>query len=194
MRLTRISASATSPVTLGAVKAYLRVLHDDEDALIQSLIDAAVTYLDGPMGILGRPIMLQTWEVALDSWPASELRLPVASVTSATVDYYDSSGVVQTLPPDSYSIDPLTEAAVGAARPVLRWVGAFARPELGDGLYPVRLELTGGAADAGALDAGLATLVTMIAGEWYKRDGDGGAAKDWPMAIEALLARYRVKL
>lgn len=48
-------------VLLDDLKLFLRVDHDDEDALIASLGDAATGWLDGWNGILARAIMPQTW-------------------------------------------------------------------------------------------------------------------------------------
>lgn len=67
--------------SLADMKAYLRVDHDDEDALIGDLTAAAVAYLDGWGGVLGRCIMPQTW--AFDA-VAGDVESPMPDVTAAT--------------------------------------------------------------------------------------------------------------
>lgn len=69
----------TEPVvTLADIKEHLRVLHDDEDLLIQQLVDTAVSWMDGWGGVLGRCIMPQTWRISPADLQAG-FRLPDAS-------------------------------------------------------------------------------------------------------------------
>ena len=81
---TLVSAPVLIPVTLDEAKAHLKVDHDDEDALIGSLIAAAVGYLDGWRGILGRAIMPQTWRVTVEG--SGVYVLPMPDVTSAMMN------------------------------------------------------------------------------------------------------------
>lgn len=82
----RVTAPVLPVVTLDEMKAHLRVVHDDEDLVIQSLTDAAVAHLDGYRGVLGRAIMPQEWAVDVD---AGTHRLGLPDVTGATVDAGD---------------------------------------------------------------------------------------------------------
>ena len=76
----RLVSPPTLPVvTLDEVKAHLRVDFEDEDSLIQGYIDAAVAYLDGADGVLGRALSPQTWEV---TYSGSIGDLPLAPVIS----------------------------------------------------------------------------------------------------------------
>lgn len=70
-------------VPLPDLKAHLRVDHDDEDALITSLEMAAVAYLDGWGGILGRAIKAQSWTFTAT---AGDIVSPMPDVTAATQD------------------------------------------------------------------------------------------------------------
>lgn len=69
-------------VSLGDLKAFLRVDHNDEDLVIQSLHDAAVAHLDGWRGVLGRAIRSQVWRVTVEG-PGPHL-LPMPDVTAVT--------------------------------------------------------------------------------------------------------------
>ena len=77
-------------VSLPELKAHLRVDGSDEDALIQSLETAAVAYLDGWGGVLGRAIKAQTWRWELDHW--GEFLLPLPDVSAVAVTYLDANG------------------------------------------------------------------------------------------------------
>lgn len=79
-----VSPPASLPVTLAEAKAHCRVDHDDEDALIEAYIAAAVAHLDGWRGVLGRAIMPQTWAVTVDA--AGDYVLPMPDVTEASID------------------------------------------------------------------------------------------------------------
>lgn len=74
----RIAAPTDQVISLHEMKEHLRVAHDDEDLMIQSLTDAAVSWLDGWDGVLGRCIMPQTWRISPADLVAG-FRLPDAS-------------------------------------------------------------------------------------------------------------------
>jgi hypothetical protein len=52
-------------LTLELAKAHINVEHDEKDDLIQSYVDGCLAAVDGPLGILGRAIGVQTLEVAV---------------------------------------------------------------------------------------------------------------------------------
>lgn len=87
-------------LSLPEVKQHLRVDHAEEDALIDGLIDAAHSYLDGLDGPLGRCLTTQTWRLHLPTKGAYRLPyLDVVSVTGATWSGYtitlDAGGDVE---------------------------------------------------------------------------------------------------
>jgi hypothetical protein len=101
----RVTAPTDQIVSLSDMKAHLRVMHDDEDLLISSLIDAATAHMDGWRGVLGRCIMSQQW--AVDCPGAGCWRMPFPDVLSVA-----ASAGTATLTHDSLgSIVSLSEAA-----------------------------------------------------------------------------------
>jgi len=191
MRLTRTVAPAELPISRDEAKLHCRVEHDEEDTLIDSLIAAAVDYLDGPSGILGRAIIEQQWLLELDAWPSS-LALPIEPVSSVTVQYLDKSGTETDVPENQLVI-----VDAPSARTVLEWVDGFQAPELSDTRYPVKITLTAGfGATAKELD-GIKVAIKMMVGHWYENRETvvlGMSVAELPMAVSALLARYRVML
>ena len=57
MSLKRITAPSVEPIDLATAKLHMRVTHTAEDTLIPIYISAAVAYLDGPDGVLGRALV-----------------------------------------------------------------------------------------------------------------------------------------
>ena len=116
-----ISGPAVEPVTLAEAKLWLRVDQSDEDALISDLITTARISVEEE---INRQLITATWRLAMDwfgfNWTAAnragtnldlfglsnypiELpRPPLQSVTSVT--YYDTAGVLQTLPVTAYQV------------------------------------------------------------------------------------------
>ena len=78
----RILPPADPLITLEDAKAHCRVDGPDSDLLMQGYIDAAMAYLDGYRGVLGRCIMAQDWEIDLAC--AGRHRLPLPDAMSAS--------------------------------------------------------------------------------------------------------------
>src|ERR671912_2041068 len=110
MGLSLITPPVAEPVRLAEVKADLRIDHTDDDVRLQRHITEARQSIDGPRTWLVRSLMPQTWELVLDGYPTSEIRLPTAPVASITsVKYDDSLGIEQTIPVDDYYLDNASE-------------------------------------------------------------------------------------
>lgn len=79
-----VTAPTDQPVSLADLKAHCRVDSNDEDGLIDMYASAAVAYLDGWSGVLGRCIMPQTWQI---SATAGDVVLPMPDATSISAAY-----------------------------------------------------------------------------------------------------------
>lgn len=86
MKPVRVTPPDGPVVTLEELKVHLRVDHDEEDALISSLQDAAVAMLEGWGGILGRCILPQRWAVDVAGPGPHELPFPDATDIEAEID------------------------------------------------------------------------------------------------------------
>lgn len=67
MKTTVITPADGEPVSLSAVKAYLRIGHDGEDDLLNSLIASARARLEAE---LQRALVIRTLKVKYSGWPA----------------------------------------------------------------------------------------------------------------------------
>src|SRR5829696_8666709 len=61
-----LTRPAVEPVTLADAKAYLRVEHSDDDAVISALIAGARSHIEAQTR---RALITQTWRFVRDAWP-----------------------------------------------------------------------------------------------------------------------------
>jgi uncharacterized phiE125 gp8 family phage protein len=103
--LTLISPPTISPISRDEAKQFLRVDGTDDDALITTLVDAAVAGLDGERGELGRALLAQTWRLERDCFPRGALELPLPPTISVdAVSYVDTTGAAVTMAPADYVV------------------------------------------------------------------------------------------
>lgn len=103
------------PVSLLEAKQHLKVDHDEDDELIQSLITAA---REAAESLTGRQLITAHWRYILDRFPghgAGEaspmwiIKCPVQHIVS--IDYLSIDGQWRKLPPTDYSLHPTREPA-----------------------------------------------------------------------------------
>ncbi len=104
-------AASVQPVTLDEAKSHLRVDHDDEDLLIQSLIVAATGHIEGSEGYTGRALVEQVWDYYLPAFPAQTfIEIPLPPLMQVVfITYTDTAGAEQTLAPDIYNVNSATQ-------------------------------------------------------------------------------------
>lgn len=73
-------------ISLTDMRAHLRVDGTEEDPLTEMLMAAAVAYLDGWKGVLGRAILPQTWRETFTCPGPYRLSMPDVISTVITVD------------------------------------------------------------------------------------------------------------
>ena len=176
-------------VSLEEAKAHLRVDdgNQEEDALIQALIEAAITMIDGPSGWLGRALGRQTLELRRCGFPSCGwIALPcrpIHEIVSATYD--DATGAPQTLGPASYRLyDRMLIRA-----PNLAW------PVAADHPHSLRIRYTAGY-DADKVPANAIAAIKLMIGDLYRyrETAQNGAWSNVPMSttVTALLAPLQV--
>ena len=82
----------TAPVSLTEAKLFLRVEHVAEDALIQTLIDAAQARVEGDVGLSltsasPAPLRLAILMLALRAYERGESEMPIQPVEAWTTPY-----------------------------------------------------------------------------------------------------------
>lgn len=140
------------PVSVAEAKVHLRVPTADDDALIGVLISAARGRTEA---ILGRPLVLQSIEQALDAFceEVAIVRCPVLKFGS--VQYRDSAGVYQTLAPTVYQVDNRKEPG----RLVRAYAAVYPQIRGGEDLNSVLMTYQAGyLAPVGTVDTSAETL------------------------------------
>ena len=98
---------SAEPWSVAEAKTFLRVEHDDDDAVIAALIAAARGHVEA---LSRRALLVQRWRFVLDAWPANgrlDPRIgPLRSVIAARV--FDAAG-------NAHSIDVATFVVDAAA-------------------------------------------------------------------------------
>lgn len=95
-----LTPPAALAVSLATAKEHLKITNSDQDALVTAWIDGITAHAEHATG---RSFINQTWRVTLDKFPDA-IEIP-ANAASATVKYYDTAGVEQTLDPADYVVD-----------------------------------------------------------------------------------------
>jgi len=169
----RTVAPAARPVSLGDMKSYLRVDHDDENPRIEEMIAAATAKIDGYHGELGRALITQTWRVDYDRFPADRrLELPIDPIIAIDVKYSDADNVEQTLSPSSYSaVVDSRGAFVQILDSVAGWPATYDRPDA------VRVTIVAGFGATGAdVPEDLRHAIRRTVAYWFENREAGAAS------------------
>lgn len=180
---------------LAEVKDWLGVDYDADDALIKSLIAAAIGYLDGNTGIANRTLITSEWNYILDQFPTSGSALtgcavtvplpPSASIVS--VSYRDADGIEQTLVENTdYRVNRLGAANFRAQiMPLKSW------PAVDSGGDAVKVVyLAGYGQTPTLLPENIKLVIKVIITEWFENRTPRGEAPESP-AFKGLLNNLR---
>lgn len=102
LRVERITAPATEPISLAQVKLFLRIEHDEEDSLLALFITAA---REAAEEVLGKSLITQSQRLYVPCPKNTLLALPRGPVQSIqTVAVEDEEGNLTTLDSDTYRL------------------------------------------------------------------------------------------
>lgn len=181
-RLVRTVAPASPVITLAEAKKHLRVYHNDDDADIAELVEAATASIEGPNGI-GVALMSQTWRLSLDYFPR-QIVVPLGPVSQIVgIEYVREDGTTGTA--TSWRVD--FDSQPCRIWPPYDESWPVSRCEPG----AVKVTFTAGFA---VVPSDLKAALKLIVGHLYEhREAvTPDAAKDLPMGVSSILERYRV--
>lgn len=182
-----ISPPLAEVLTLGEVKAHLRLDADAEDGLLVQLMATAREHLERETGLC---LLAQTLRLYLDRWPKSGviqiLRGPVQAIEAVTV--YDAEGVAQAVTLDNHLLDGLT-------RPARLWAQLPVQP--GQAINGIEVDFRAGFGESGAdVPDALKRAMLMHVALMYSHRGalaldqqPGGV----PEGYERLVSPYRMR-
>ncbi len=169
------------------VKAHLRLDGSDEDGLVDGLIAAATTHLDGYSGVLGRALVTQTWQVSVDDFDRC-IRLPMPASTIASVKWRNEAGQLATVAGADYDL------RTDARGSYLRFKDDYSYPTDLAETQAVAVEFTAGYGTPDQVPAAIRQAALLLVGHWYANReavNVGNITTALPFAVEALLAPFR---
>jgi len=115
MSLKRTIEPTELPIAIEEVKDHIRWESAGGDqAQIALYMRSAVQQMDGAEGLLNRALVTQTWEMKIDEFPVSTIKVPLPPLQSITsIEYIDTGGTTQTLAASKYKV--LNVASPGRA-------------------------------------------------------------------------------
>lgn len=182
-RIIALVPGALQPVNLTEAKTHLRVDGTDEDALIEVYIMVAT---QAAADRLQRTLVPTRYRLTVDVFPAALVLImpPVATVES--VKYLDATGTQQTLDPQDYLLDSVSEPgylvpAVGRAWPATQ-----------DRINAIEVEYTAGYA-AGLVPTPVKQWILLALGDLYEQRARSADKPEVPRNFaDGLLDAYRI--
>lgn len=102
MKLHLMMASQNTAVNLAELRDYLKVCHNEEDALLVSYIRAATETCEG---FLGRKLMAQQWQLTLNEWEGNYIQIPLTPLLSVDQVEVWTTDQFQDVVPENYILD-----------------------------------------------------------------------------------------
>ena len=180
-----LTGPASEPLSVSDAKAFLRVEHDDDDAIIAALISSARHHVEA-LTRLG--LITQTWRVILDRWPEEGRVRPKLGPLGAllSVQVYNEAGEATALDVGRFTLD---RAAGVIAAPA--WsLPLPGRPQAG---IELDMEIGFGAADK--VPQVLLQAIRMLVAHWYENRGlvaIGASVAMLPPSVNAMISSQRV--
>lgn len=181
-----ITSPAQEPVSLQDIKLHLRIGHSAEDDYLESLIISARSQIES---YLGRALITQTRGLYLNSFPrvGCGIEIPNPPLQSiSTVQYYDSSGVLQTIDSENYFV------ADKSAPAFIIPVNSYSWPstQVGRPQSVIVTYVAGYGDEPVSVPYPIKQAIKLIVGYFYENRENNSARA--PRAAEYLVDDYRV--
>lgn len=181
------TAPATAVVTLAECKSHLRITASDEDTYVQSLLDAAISFVDGT-GVLGKALITQTWRQYVGQNPGVVALLlgPVQGVSA--IGYFDSDGASQAATVDDFNVFGVGDCKTVEPKSGSAWPAAQDRPDA------IWIDYTTGYGDVATdVPAGLVHAIKMLVAHWYENREPAPEANQTklPFGFDDLISVHR---
>ncbi|EGP07787.1 hypothetical protein CSIRO_2382 [Bradyrhizobiaceae bacterium SG-6C] len=180
-----VTAPAAEPLSLADAKAFLRVEHGDDDAIITALISAARHHVEA---LTRCALITQTWRLVLDRWPDGGRIVPRIGPLRAlaAVHVFNASGEASEIDPEIFAAD---RAAGALAAP------SWSLPVPGRSTAGIELDIEVGYGAASDVPQRLLQAIRMLVAHWYENRGliaIGSSVAMMPASVNAMIASHRV--
>ncbi len=187
MRLKLVAPPDTEPITLSEAKEHLRVIQDNEDSYIESLIAAAREYCEG---FQNRAYYTQTWKIIIDEIILDEViqipKPPLQSLDDAIIiDEEDTEYDVT-----DYTLDDTSEHA----RLIIHDY-----PDMDANLRELaglQIEFTAGHDSTDDISEKVKAAMKLLISHWYHNreavNTTGSVPHHMKLAVDSLLSLDRV--
>ena len=178
-----LTGPAAEPLTLAEAKAYLRVEHTDDDALISALLAGARIHVETDTR---RALITQTWRLVRDAWPPDGRLFvtpaPLRQVVAARV--YDCAGATHAIDPSAFALDKAA-SMLGFA--------PWSLPQPGRAVGGIELDIETGYGAAADVPEPLRQAIRLLLAHWYENRAVAavGQPTALPANVPALLAPFR---
>ena len=187
MGLKIVTQPAAEPVTLAETKLHLRVDHNDEDGLINSLIKLARQDVERMCNLA---LITQTWDWSMDAWPDRLFSIPLWPLQNVTsIRWKNLAGTETTIDAGNYIVDASSRPGRVSLNAAYSWPT--------DELYPlaaVTIQFTAGfGADGASVPERYRQAILLLVGHYYENReavlaGSGINVQLLPLGVTALLA------
>jgi uncharacterized phiE125 gp8 family phage protein len=185
-RHVRVVEAPKPIVSWDEMRTHGKIEEESEKTYVETLIEAATGWIDGPTGWLGRTIGVQVLELQLSDWPCSMADLPYGPIIElVSVVYLDADGAEHLIDVHGLSDDfdlPTVEGRPGDVR--IRYRAGYG--VLDDATPPKWVNTP---------PAAIKVAVMMIVSEWYESRSPvsvGSSFDELPIGPRMLLQPYRV--
>lgn len=180
MSLLQLVPPTEEPISLGDLKAHLRITETAEDSALQGFIRAARRAVEARGGL---SIISQRWRLSFDAPPSRILTLPRAPIASIDAVEAVSDAGAAVIGTELYSVET---GAVGRIKSEGPW-------PRGRTIAGYRIDFTAGWSVASAAPEELKLAVRMLAGHFFENREGAQAERVFavPQAVDALIAPFR---
>lgn len=176
--------AGSEPVSLTEAKAWCKVTHTVDDALITALIVAATAKAELYTNRVFEPRTFKGWFAGVECSRYERgaylalRRAPLLAVSAVTLTVDDAPETVST---DDYTVKP----TAGYSRVIFS--GMESDPD-SDVPYPYQVEFTAG----GGADETIKVAIKETVAYWYTNRGDCAVDGELPAIAQGILGEYRI--
>ena len=181
--LVRLAGPARDPLLLDEIKAHLRIVHADEDGLLDGMRAAVRVVVED---FLRRALIEQRWQRVLDRWPDGPVSLPRPPLLDVTeVRIAQADGQTTVVSPEVYRVENRAEPGFLLPRPGRRW------PEPAVAQAGIEIDYRAGyGSDWNAVPGPIRQAMLMLLASYY--DNRAATPPQIHGTMRSLLAPYRM--